>query len=43
MTLSGLTLGLVLALVGGYRMLTDTIRAMQRDAERAAAQETKKK
>ncbi len=43
MTLSGLTLGLAFALVGGYRMLTDTISAMQRDAAKASAADKTKK
>ena len=39
-TIVGLTVGLIAALFGGYRMLTDTIAEMQR---RAAADLEKKK
>jgi hypothetical protein len=34
---AGLAIGLTAALFGGYRMLTDTMRDIQRRAERDAA------
>jgi hypothetical protein len=36
LTVVGLTIGLVTALFGGYRMLTDTLKDIQRRAEREA-------
>jgi F0F1-type ATP synthase assembly protein I len=41
LTVVGLTLGLVTAFFGGYRMLTDTMREMQRRAERDANENKK--
>lgn len=37
LTVAGLAIGLTAALFGGYRMLTDTMRDIQRRAERDAA------
>ena len=41
LTLVGLTLGLVAAFYGGYRMLTDTLKDMERRAQRSASGDKK--
>jgi hypothetical protein len=41
LTVVGLTVGLTTALFGGYRMLTDTLKDIQRRAESSAAGEKK--
>lgn len=40
-TLTGLALGLVVAFVGAYRMITETLRDMERDAARKLAAKKK--